>query len=277
MPIARARPSANLQSQRLAAKARQAADDPGAGGEPADLRALRVRSAGRRQRRARPPRRPAHAQFRPADQMGSGRRAGDFAADAEVGRRQDRIRIGGGQFRAQRHAESAHVPRGHQHRGRYRLRRAQAERGERGKRRRGRRSARRSRRPTRCRPRKARRRRKRPPIRPRARRNGMAQPAKDAAGKPAPPAGRQRKRCRQRQTSGACPPAPPAKVRGQAAGRRERCRPNRRRLRYRRNKADAPAAAPAANLRAEPFGPRSRPQAVAPAACGRRHRACRES
>ena len=65
-----------LHRQKSERQGAQAADHPRAGRQPADLHALRVRRARRRQCRARPARRQIRAQLRPADQMGSGRRGG---------------------------------------------------------------------------------------------------------------------------------------------------------------------------------------------------------
>ena len=118
-----------LHQQRLAAKQKKPARGPGQGRQPADLHPLRVRNAGHRQCRARAGRRQAHAQFRSADQMGSGGRQGDLAVDAGIDRRRHRFRFRRGHLHAQRHADGAHVPRGPQHRGRCRPRGRQAQAG----------------------------------------------------------------------------------------------------------------------------------------------------
>src|SRR5665213_450264 len=87
------------------------ADAAHAGGAAADRNALCDGRAGRRQRRDRAHRRHVRGQIRPADQMGSGRRGGELAADAGIDRRRNRIRFGRGGVPSQRHAGCAFVPR----------------------------------------------------------------------------------------------------------------------------------------------------------------------
>ncbi len=96
-----------LRAQRHDRQAEEAVDDPGQGRQPADLHPLRVRNAGHGQCRARARRRQAHAQFRPAGEMGFGGRQGGIAADAGIDRRRNRIRFRRRHLHAQRRADGA--------------------------------------------------------------------------------------------------------------------------------------------------------------------------